>query len=143
MPQSELRLVKRSAEFVQKGKASSLPRRLRGIYVLYKHRPNTGEDKYDVLYVGMATTGRRGGIRGRLLSHAKSKRKGDLWTHFSAFEVWDNVRDEEVAELEGLFRHIYRKDSKANSLNIQRGFKKAAHVREDNLDRWRKPRASR
>jgi len=141
MEQSDLRLVKRSAEFIQKEKASSLPRRLRGIYVLYKHRRGSRGDKYDVLYVGMATTGRRGGMRGRLLSHAKSKRKRNLWTHFSAFEVWDNIRDEEVAELEGLFRHIYRNDSKANSLNIQRGFKRAARVREDNLDYWRKPRA--
>jgi hypothetical protein len=140
MPQSELRLVRRSAEFIHKDKASSLPRKLRGIYVLYKHRRNSSSDKYDVLYVGMAATGLRGGMRGRLLSHAKSKRK-DLWTHFSAFEVWDNIRDDEVAELEGLFRHIYRKDSKANSLNIQRGFKKAGRVRENNLDRWRKVRA--
>ncbi len=70
------------------------------------------------------------------MSHARSKRKGKLWTHFSAFEVWGNIRDEEVAELEGLFRHIYRKDSAASALNIQRGFKKASRVRQNDLKRW-------
>ncbi len=47
-----------------------------------------------------------------------------------------NIRDEEVAELEGLFRHIYRRDSVANALNIQRGFKKARRVRVNDLAAW-------
>ena len=136
MPESELRLVRRSAEFIPKDDAKLLPRQLRGIYVLYRQHRNRGREKYNVLYVGMAAVGRRGGLRGRLMSHAKSKRRGNLWTHFSAFEVWDNIRDEEVAELEGLFRHIYRKDSQANALNIQRGFKKARSVRENDLRKW-------
>lgn len=88
---------------------------------MYKHHRKRGKDKYDVLYVGMAKAGRGSGIRGRLNSHFK--KKGNLWTHFSIFEVWDNIRDEEVTELEGLFRHIYRRDTKANILNVQRGFK--------------------
>ncbi len=133
MPESALRLVKRSAEFRPKEQVRLLPRRLRGIYVLYMERRERSRLKYDVQYVGMAT---RGGLQGRLTSHAKSKRKGKLWTHFSAFEVWDNVRNEEVAELEGLFRHIYRKDSAASRLNIQRGFKKAQGVRQNNLRKW-------
>jgi hypothetical protein len=103
--------------------------------VLYKARRSGGRQKYDVLYVGMAAAGRRGGIKGRLTSHAKRKR--NLWTHFSAFEVWDNIRDEEVAELEGLFRHIYRKDSAASRLNIQRGFKKARLICQNDLTKWR------
>lgn len=132
MPESELRLVKRIAEFIPKDRAKLLPRMLRGIYVLYKQRPNGGRLKYDVQYVGMATAG----MRSRLLSHTRSKRKGKLWTHFSAYEVWDNIRDEEVVELEGLFRHIYRKDSAASSLNIQKGFKKAKRVRQNDLSKW-------
>jgi hypothetical protein len=79
----------------------------------------------------------RGGIRGRLLSHQRSKRKGTLWSHFSAFEVWDNIRNEEVAELEGLFRFIYRNDSEANALNSQKGFKRASRVRQNDLGKWR------
>jgi hypothetical protein len=140
MPESELRLVKRSAEFIPKDKISKLPRRRRGIYVLYNRqqvrRKRKWREKYDVVYVGMAVAGKRGGIRGRLASHARSRRRRDKWTHFSAFEVWDNIRDEEVAELEGLFRHIYRRDSVANALNIQRGFRKATRVRVNDLAKW-------
>lgn len=135
MPQSELRLVKRSVEFVSKERYREFPRKRRGIYVLYTHRRRQGADKYDVVYVGMAGTGRLGGIRSRLRSHFKNK--GDLWTHFSVFEVWDNIREEEIRELEGLFRHIYRRDSKANRLNVQRGFKKLRKVRDNDLTRWR------
>ena len=84
----------------------------------------------------MAAAGRRGGLRGRLIRHARSKPKANVWTHFSAFEVWDNIRDDEVAELEGLLRHIYRYDPEANKLNIQKGFKEARRVRDNNLNRW-------
>jgi hypothetical protein len=132
MPQSELHFFKRCAEFVPKIQVNRVPKMTRGIYVLYRSCHQRGRLKYDVQYVGMAKTG----IRGRLLAHVKSKRKRDLWTHFSAFEVWDNIRDEQIAELEGLFRHIYRKDSAANALNIQRGFKRVARIRQNKFDKW-------
>jgi hypothetical protein len=122
---SPLRLIKGSVEFIHKDAVNELPRGLRGIYVLYRQVSGGVHPKYVLLYVGMAAAGRGRGLRGRLASHAKSKRKGKLWTHFSAFEVWGNIRNEEVAELEGLIRHIYRRDPAANRLNIQRGFKKA------------------
>ena len=77
MPESPLRLVKRSAEFTPKDHLKFLPKELRGIYVLYKETRGHGVIKHDVLYVGMATAGRRGGMRGRLTSHAKSERKGE------------------------------------------------------------------
>jgi hypothetical protein len=89
MPQSVLWLIKRTTEFVPKDGIGLLPRRLRGVYVLYKRRIKQGKRKYDVVYVWMAAAGRGGGIRGRLTSHYR--RKGELWTHFSAFEVWDNI----------------------------------------------------
>jgi hypothetical protein len=135
MPQSELRLVRRSAEFIPKEEYRSFPRQRRGIYVLYRRRRGRASDKYDVVYVGMAGTGKLGGIRSRLRSHFMNK--GDLWTHFSVYEVWDNIREEEIRELEGLFRHIYRRDTKANRLNVQRGFKKLRRVRENDLRRWK------
>ena len=72
----------------------------------------------NVVYVGMAR-GERSGIKGRLRTHMKSK--PDLWTHFSVFQVWDNISAQEVEELEGLFRHIYRYDTQANQLNAQKG----------------------
>ena len=138
MPQSELRLVKRSVEFLDAGRVDQLPRGLRGIYVLYHHRPRL--DRFDVVYVGMARSGRRGGIRGRLRQHRI--KKADLWTHCSVFEVWDNIRDEEVVELEGLFRHIYRLDTRANRLNVQGTYKKLTRVEAPDLAEWRPARQS-
>jgi len=116
-----LRLVRQFIEYVPIDKVLLVPRDLRGIYVLYKRedpRQRDTKEHYNVVYVGMA---RKGGIRWRLRSHRKSKRK--KWTHFSVFEVWPNISDSEVAELEGLFRHLYRRDSVASSLNKQRGYK--------------------
>lgn len=131
MPQSPLRLIKSCCEFIAQEQYSDVPVRTRGIYVLYYRRRRKSKegparhrkriDKFDVVYVGMAKAGRQSGIRGRLAAHRR--RKLDLWTHFSFFEVWDNIRDEEIAELEGLFRHIYRHDQRANRLNKQRGYK--------------------
>jgi hypothetical protein len=136
MPESPMKLVRLSAEYQLKNSVGLLPKRLRGIYVLYKENHVKGRQKFDVQYVGMATSGRGGGLRSRLKSHLRSKRKKNFWTHFSAFVVWDNIRDDEVAELEGLFRHIYRKDSAASRLNLQRGFKKIRLVRENNIKKW-------
>ena len=131
MPQSPLRLIEKFAEFEPQDEIVNLPSKQRGIYVLYKKRRN---GKYDVVYVGMAATGNRGGLKGRLLSHKRKKAK--LWTHFTVFKVWDNIRDEEIKELEGLFRHIYSRDSQANKLNIQRGFRLLRRVHKNNLKEW-------
>ena len=79
--------------------------------------------------------GLKSGAHSRLNAHRRSERKKDKWTHFSLFEVWDNITEAEVAELEGLFRHIYRRDTRANPLNAQKGFKKLKMVAED-LEDW-------
>lgn len=138
MAESPLRLIKRIAEYVPRDKVMLLPPMLRGIYVLYKECDDRrgAKEKYDVKYVGMARAGKRGGLRHRLRSHLNSKRKGKQWTHFSVFEVWPNIRDDEVVEIEGLIRFILRKDSTASSLNIQRGFKKARKIRINDLGKW-------
>ena len=120
------------AEYLPVAEWNTLPRGLRGIYVLYKYKPRA--NRYDVVYVGMAAAGRRGGIRGRLRKHVL--KKSGLWSHFSAFEVWDNVRDEDIWELEGLFRHIYKSDSTANRLNVQRGYAKLKAVTNNNVSEW-------
>lgn len=131
MPISPLRLVRNSVEYCSRKDIVDVPRRVRGIYVLYKYRHHY--DAYNVVYVGMAG-GENAGVRGRLYSHARHK--GDAWSHFSVYQVWDNIREEEVRELEGLFRHIYRYDHKANKLNKQRGFKRLNQVRRDWFDEW-------
>ena len=126
MPVSELRLIKRCVEFVPIDEAKNVPHRTRGVYVLFKYRPRL--NKYDVVYIGMAGGEKKAGICGRLGKHKREKR--DLWTHFSIFEVWDNIREDEVKELEGIFRHIYRRDNRANRLNLQKSFKKLTKVRQ-------------
>ena len=130
MPESPLRLIKQCAEFQPKDRIKLVPRKRRGIYVLYCKHKTKGKYKYDVLYIGMT----RAGIRGRLESHEKSK--GNLWTHFSAFEVWENIRNDEIVELEGLFRHFYRRDAQANTLNVQRGFRKAKTIQQNDFGKW-------
>jgi hypothetical protein len=112
---STLRLFKRRQEFLPVESVDELPRGMRGVYVLYKYRPKIR--RFDVVYVGMAA---EGGMRPRLRSH--KKRKDGLWTHCSVFEVWENITPAEVKELEGIFRHIYRRDARASRLNVQRSF---------------------
>ncbi|MBY0382454.1 MAG: hypothetical protein K2W78_11100 [Xanthobacteraceae bacterium] len=133
--QSVLRFVRRSAEFLAAEKISQLRNSLRGIYVLYQLNDSGGKEHYEVKYIGMSR-GDRLGIKGRLRSHKRSKRKAESWTHFSVFQVWDNVTKEEIEELEGLARHLYRRDSTANTMNIQRGYKKLRSVRKDELSEW-------
>ena len=132
MALAELHLIKSVLEYQPKDKIDRVPIKTRGIYALYQEK--NGGRVFDLVYIGMAR-GKETGIRGRLRKH--SKRKKDLWSHFSVYEVWDNVREEEVEELEGLFRHLFKHDSKANSLNIQKTYKKLAHIRRDTEQRWK------
>ena len=131
MPTSELYFVRHCAEFRPKTEISKVPTDIRGIYTLLKYRPKL--KKFDVVYIGMARFGTQG-VRARLASHNRSKKKKGLWTHFSVFAVWPNISDDQVEELEGLFRHIYRKDARANKLAKQKSFKKVRNVRNDKFD---------
>jgi hypothetical protein len=45
--------------------------------------------------------------------------------------------ENEVHEMEGLFREIYRKDTRANRFNKQKKCKKIQMVRINNLVSWR------
>ena len=127
MPVSELKLIKRCFEYCEIDQIRKIPKNTRGIYVIYRRREVKGQEQYNVVYIGMAR-GNKSGARSRLDEHKESKK--NKWTHFSIFEVWENIFEDEVAELEGLFRHIYRKDLKANALAKQRSFKKLDNVRE-------------
>jgi len=138
MQKSEMRLISRALEFCPKSDISRVPTNVRGIYVLYKRRGKASADAhhYDFVYIGMA----RHNIRGRLAAHLKHK--PGLWSHFSCFEVWDNVSDEEIAELEGLFRHLYRFDSRANQLNRQKAYLPLRSVRIATEEAWLNPKKS-
>jgi hypothetical protein len=125
MPQSQCYLFERAWEFVKKEELKSIPERVRGLYVLYHSdgkKTKNGKMTMNVVYVGMAR-GDKSGVQGRLKTHLKTQKKANLWTHFSVFEVWDNITKEQVQELEGLFRHIFRRDAQAQPLNTQRVYK--------------------
>src|ERR1043166_997560 len=92
---SDKRFIKRCAQWIPKGDAHLVPGGTRGVYALLQYRPRIA--KYDVVYIGMAPTG---GIRSRLRSHKRSSTK--IWSHFSIVEVWENIAESEVGELEGL-----------------------------------------
>jgi len=141
MSASELKLIKHGVEFCEKEEIRNIPPKTRGIYVLFKYRP--GLKKFDVVYIGMAAGTKAAGILSRLRTHSRGKKR-KLWTHFSAFEIWDNIRQEEVEELEGMFRYIYRKDTRANRLNKQKGFKKLRRViKSTRKEGWLKKKSSR
>ncbi len=125
MPRSHCHLFKRSFEFVPISEIGTLPARMRGIYVLYQEE---ADKAMNVLYVGMAR-GENSGAKGRLIQH--KKHKADLWSHCSVFEVWDNIFPQQIEELEGLFRHLYRLDESANKLNKQKGYAPLARLRRE------------
>jgi hypothetical protein len=70
-----------------------------------------------------------GHIKNRLSKHNHSTKK--KWTHFSYYEVWDNVSDLEIKEIEGLFRQLYRFDSRANFYNKQLTHKPLVKLRRE------------
>ena len=131
MPIARLRLIKNATEYVHKADWREIPKFVRGIYVLYQYRRRN--DSYNVVYVGMAAK-ENAGVKARINRHLVTKH-GE-WTHFSVFQVWDNVSEQEVAELEGLFRHIYRWDARANKLNKMRSFRKLNQIRKSWFDEW-------
>jgi hypothetical protein len=133
MAKSELRLIKNVLEYQSIDDIEVVPNKTRGIYALYNQSRN--RRNFDLVYVGMGR-GSKTGIKGRLRSHKKNK--GGLWTHFSVFEVWDNIVETEVEELEGLFRHLFKFDTKANSLNKQRGYEKIRKIRKRTEREWQK-----
>ncbi len=132
MPVAPLSMIKRFDEFRPLKDKKYIPPNTRGIYVLLKQERSS----FNVIYVGMAG-GDKTGIHGRLDNHSRSKRKKGKWSHFSIFEVHDNINRETIQELEGLFRHIYRKDSQSQQFNRQKKFKPFKLVHRD-LGNWRK-----
>jgi hypothetical protein len=130
MPISACYLFKNSFEFFPASDIKKLPVKVRGIYILYN---SPDGEQMDVVYVGMAR-GEESGAKGRLQSHRKNKSK--LWTHFSVYEVWDNISKRQVEELEGLFRHIYRFDANANKLNTQKSYKPLLQIRRHSAEDW-------
>jgi hypothetical protein len=96
--------------------------------VLYR-KPKRTSNRYDVCYIGVAgisATG-GGGIRARLKSH-DANNKGD-WTHYSLFEVHDNITRDEIRELETLLLGIFRHDPRIQLSNKVKGSLKFRNLR--------------
>jgi DNA-binding GntR family transcriptional regulator len=117
MPYAPCKFIKRIAEFQERNQSDNIPNNTRGIYVLL----NQAKDKFDVVYIGMSGRSTIRGIHARIWRHNKSKNLD--WTHFTLFEVHDNITNTEIKELERLILCIYRKDSRANKHNIQRHYR--------------------
>ena len=135
MPQqSLLRMVKRWRRYWPRGSFNEIPRGTRGFYVLYKNvRPKTGRvNRADVSYIGVSGLGSKGSVGRRLKRHDRKKRG---WTHFSFFEVHDNVSGGEIRELEALLLQIFRHDSRVRLSNVQRGSSNFDALRR--RDAWR------
>jgi hypothetical protein len=115
MSTSETYLFKNCVEYVPSAEIREhVPSNVRGVYVLYN---SPDGEEMNVVYIGMSR-GEKYGVGRRLESHVKTKR--GHWTHFSVYEVWDNITKSQVEGLEGLFRHAYARDKNANNLAVQK-----------------------
>jgi hypothetical protein len=127
--QSLLRTIKRWRRYELRADWRLVPKETRGLYVLYTHK---GPDQYNVNYIGVAGLGKTGGggIRSRLKSHDKRK---PSWTHYSLFEVHDNVPRDDIREIESLLLGIFRHDPRIQLSNKQKGSGKLYKLRNHAL----------
>ena len=135
-PQAPLKLIKRCRLYLRRGEAG-IPHITRGIYILYRKKPVRGKEKaYEVFYIGVGGVSKKAtsGIRSRIRKHQKTK---EDWTHYSFFEVHDNVSREEILELEGLFLRIFRHDPRVRLDNKQLGSSILRRLSKDSSPAWR------
>lgn len=117
--QSPLKIIKRCRLQIDKNKIAEEDVKLtRGLYVLYEKV----EKNYTIKYIGVGGISKdaKSGIFARLKNHEKTKK---AWTHYSVFEVHDNISNNEIKELESLFLAIFRHSKKIEILNKQKGSK--------------------
>ena len=118
-----LRLIKRCRLYERRGDWKPIPSLTRGLYVLYRKRPSRkGTKIFEVAYIGVGGVKKvpRSGVGARIRTHDKTKPSAD-WTHYSFFEVHDNISREEILELEDLLLRIFRHDPRIKLSNILLG----------------------
>jgi hypothetical protein len=118
--QAPLRLIKCCRLYVPRG-TWDIPSVTRGMYVLYNKRPHRRKKKiFEVFYIGVGGVSEKAqsGVGARIKNHDKTK---EGWTHYSFFEVHDNVSHKEILELEGLFLRVFRHDPRVKLENKQHG----------------------
>jgi hypothetical protein len=133
MPYANCKFIKRIAEFQPKEQRKEVPDNTRGIYVLL-NRDKYNKDKFEVVYIGMSGRGKISGIYARLDAHSKSEYK--KWTHFTLFEVHDNITNAEIKELEGLILCVYRKDLRVNKHNVQLRHTPFRRILKNKFSKW-------
>ena len=65
--------------------------------------------------------------------HKRSQTRSSKWSHFSFYEVHDNISEREISELEALILHIFHKDHQALPLNTARCNSGLLRVRNNNM----------
>jgi hypothetical protein len=137
--QAPLRLIKRCRLHLERDDCK-IPPITRGVYVLYRAGTSHGKKRFEVFYIGVGGVSKnaRSGVGARIKHHAKTK---DDWTHYSFFEVHDNISREEILELEGLFLRIFRHDPRVKLANVQLGSKILKRLSKD--DAWPKTKPTR
>jgi hypothetical protein len=133
--QSPLRIIKRWRRYEKRGDWTYLPPLTRGLYVLYKEQNHSiskklkNKDKIaHVVYIGVAGFGKNNGIGGRLRSHHSDYKKD--WTHYSFFEVHDNISSEEIRELETFLLAIFCHDPRIELSNRTHGSQRLRNLRK-------------
>ena len=132
--QAPLRLIKRCRLYVPRGEWK-IPPVTRGMYVLYNKKPRR-KKTFEVFYIGVGGVSKKAksGVEARIKSHDKTK---EGWTHYSFFEVHDNVSRGEILELEGLFLRVFRHDPRVNLDNKQPGSVIFWKLSKDSARAWR------
>jgi hypothetical protein len=131
MATKTLNTIRCCAEFLPAADVLKVPHRIRGIYTLLQ-QPRNNPKVYNVIYIGMSRTG----VRTRLRAHKRTK-KGK-WTHFSIYSVCSHISNDQITELEGILRAIFRRDSRANKIAIAKGFKKLKVLKDNTFskEKW-------
>jgi len=114
-----LNLIESCKEFTPRSSdnINKIPWYTRGVYELLKEEDGPKRTKlYRVVYIGMGTG--HAGIRGRIHNHA-IKWNRQKWSHFSYFEVWHNIPDIVIGEIESLFLYFFRKHKKRGGQTLK------------------------
>lgn len=136
--EAPLRLIKNCHLYQERATCKAkahIPHVTRGLYVLYKAEPH--KNTFEVTYIGVGgvqSEVAKSGVRGRIRTHDKraEEKKIKDWTHYSYFEVHDNISSEEIRQLESLLLTIFRHDKRIDLDNIQHGgreFRKLSKLR--------------
>ena len=110
-------LFSRSLEFCPAEDIDLVPPGTKGIYVLYQ---SLNADLMELIYIGVGF-GECSGLHGRLKMHRDLQ--PNVWTHFSVFQVWDNITKKQIKELAGFFRHVFRRGIYAKSVMETKEYK--------------------